>query len=32
MQFKYKMEYKQEKEFLELRLSPDKNSTFILRR
>lgn len=29
---KYKMEYKQEKEFLELRLSPDKDYTFVLRR
>lgn len=29
---KYKMEYRQKKEFLELRLSPDKDYTFVLRR
>ena len=29
---KYKMEFKQEKEFIELKLSPDKSSTYVLRR
>lgn len=30
--FKYKMIYKQEKDFLELRLSPDRDLTYVLRR
>ena len=32
LDFKYKMEFKQEKEFLELKLSPNKTVTYVLRR